>query len=927
MEFTGRARRQFAQAIESLEPRRMMAAVRLFSSVTNAIENSGQPLVVTVVRDAASVASALTVNLTYTGSAIAGTDYAAAPASITIPANQRFANLSISTLNDSVFTPARTLNVNLAPGSGYTLDAASTRIGRLTIRDDEMPTGSVSVISAPAAGDFSFWGPNATRSVVAVTGQPFTSANRVVVNPAPANVWDVQLATQNTIAINTGDVMFLQFFARTTAAGASGQIQAVFEQNQSPWTKSLITTVSVSGNTWQAFYLPFSAAIDYGLPGGTGAVAAQLSFQLGSIAQSIEIAGVQLSRFPAGVNANDLPQASQTYQGRSGSDLSWRDAAEARVEQIRKGNQTIEIVDTSGNLISGATVRALQTEHQFGFGTAVAHSALFNPNATQQSNYRQLLLKYFNSRVVAEWEMKWPAWETYTGWTFDMMNWFAANGIDKVRGHNLVWPNWDLMPASAGSTYGGINYRSDPNKPDAQEEYEAHVTVDGQAAARTWLRNRVNNHITSIAGNAAIKGKITEWDVVNEAVYNRDVQNALGNNDAELVQWFNRAKQTDPNAKMYLNDYPPMDRGSHLDRYFDQLQYLKNSGAAIEGLGFQSHFNQRTPNIADMQATFDRFAALGLTMQVTEFDSTLSDEQLRADFMRDYALLAFSQPGVDAFLHWGFWAGSHWLPEAALFDMNFNPRPHGQVWMDLMDSIWKSDVTTTTTTNGRSTPRLFFGDYRITVNYNGLSANFTRTLGSTTTGPTRLTIADNVAPAVASSSDSIDAGFRADFDFTENVSSSISAADITVRNLTTNVNLPASAWTFSTTNVAGKTKLIVRLNGVPANGNYRVSLNGAGITDLSGNAMTAAASRTFFVLNGDANRDRVVNFGDLLVLASNYDRTGMTYGQGDFNFDGRVDFGDLLLLASNYETALPAAVIEPASARQRRRVSRSISIV
>src|SRR5207237_1136138 len=53
-------------------------------------------------------------------------------------------------------------------------------------------------------------------------------------------------------------------------------------------------------------------------------------------------------------------------------------------------------------------------------------------------------------------------------------------------------------------------------------------------------------------------------------------------------------------------------------------------------------------------------------------------------------------------------------------------------------------------------------------------------------------------------------------------------------------------------------------------GNYRATLAAGGVADLAGNATTAPITLDFFALAGDATRDRVVNFDDLLVLAKNY---------------------------------------------------------
>ena len=61
---------------------------------------------------------------------------------------------------------------------------------------------------------------------------------------------------------------------------------------------------------------------------------------------------------------------------------------------------------------------------------------------------------------------------------------------------------------------------------------------------------------------------------------------------------------------------------------------------------------------------------------------------------------------------------------------------------------------------------------------------------------------------------------------------------------------------------------------------------------------------------GDANRDGLVDVGDLGILAANYGQDLATdlpnatawewYGYGDFNSDGVVDVGDLGILAANY---------------------------
>jgi ELWxxDGT repeat protein len=99
--------------------------------------------------------------------------------------------------------------------------------------------------------------------------------------------------------------------------------------------------------------------------------------------------------------------------------------------------------------------------------------------------------------------------------------------------------------------------------------------------------------------------------------------------------------------------------------------------------------------------------------------------------------------------------------------------------------------------------------------------------------------------------------------------------------------------------------LSVTLKGA-TDGNYHLSLLPDGLADLSGNAMTNGADVDFFLLRGDANHDRVVDFNDLVKLAQNYNTAGKSFEEGDFNFDGKVDFNDLVILAQRYNTSLAA---------------------
>jgi hypothetical protein len=94
-----------------------------------------------------------------------------------------------------------------------------------------------------------------------------------------------------------------------------------------------------------------------------------------------------------------------------------------------------------------------------------------------------------------------------------------------------------------------------------------------------------------------------------------------------------------------------------------------------------------------------------------------------------------------------------------------------------------------------------------------------------------------------------------------------------------------------------------------ADGNYRLTIAAGALPGLA-----TAMQYDYFILAGDVNHDRSVDFQDLAAMAQHYNTTGgMTWAQGDFNGDGNVDFLDLARLAQRYNTALPAPVVGAAA--------------
>ena len=144
----------------------------------------------------------------------------------------------------------------------------------------------------------------------------------------------------------------------------------------------------------------------------------------------------------------------------------------------------------------------------------------------------------------------------------------------------------------------------------------------------TALRNAVINHVTQVATH--YRGKIYAWDVVNEAFADGG---SGGRRDSNLQRtgndWieaaFRAARAADPGAKLCYNDYNTDGINAKSTGIYNMVRDFKSRGVPIDCVGFQSHLGTSLPG--DYQANLQRFADLGVDVQITELDITQGGNQ------------------------------------------------------------------------------------------------------------------------------------------------------------------------------------------------------------------------------------------------------------------------------------------------------------
>lgn len=325
---------------------------------------------------------------------------------------------------------------------------------------------------------------------------------------------------------------------------------------------------------------------------------------------------------------------------------------------------------------------------RFLIGTAITTKQVDDPETAK------LIVKNFNI-VTAEYQMK-PIFLNPEPGVFDfrdadrIVDFCLANGI-LVHGHTLNWymqvPEWWFKGSGK----------------------------DGEATKEELL-DRMHTYITTVVSH--YKGKVYEWDVVNEAIEDNGKPRENGYykilGDSEngwfdyLRKCFIWAREADPDVRLMYNEFHNEYALRKARVQYRMLETLMKEGVKVDGVGYQMHL-ENYPWPSRLLAEWEMKKCLRLrkynpkfTISVTEMDQSVWSPSERKklkknDFQTDRKITArsaekiarrwaeffelYRRAGVSSVAVWGVDDGMSWINTktkkdyALLFDRKLIPKP------------------------------------------------------------------------------------------------------------------------------------------------------------------------------------------------------------------------------------------------------------
>ncbi len=282
------------------------------------------------------------------------------------------------------------------------------------------------------------------------------------------------------------------------------------------------------------------------------------------------------------------------------------------------------------------------------------------------------------------------------------------------RGKNLNTENYDMNDpvlteqAWANTFSWSISGFSEYGSSEAGEGYVSGLTyvalTDEEKADA--LDYEMRRYIKSMM--EASEGYITAWDVVDEPMDDDNPANIKqgpeSTDDLEdgefywqdflgrdyAVKAFQYARQYGgSDVKLFINDYGlETADGQKLDGLLDLVDYIESQGATVDGIGTEMHLDVTTADITAIGQMFQKLAATGKLVRISQLDmgigdgtltANVTDEQYQEQAELYQQIIEAYMTHVPAAQRYGI---THWSPVDASTSASYKPGEPIGLWTE-----------------------------------------------------------------------------------------------------------------------------------------------------------------------------------------------------------------------------------------------------
>lgn len=365
--------------------------------------------------------------------------------------------------------------------------------------------------------------------------------------------------------------------------------------------------------------------------------------------------------------AADRPAGAQVLRG------EWVEASEKAIDQHRKTDIQVIVLDRDDRALQGVTVQVDQLRHDFVLGLAVPTDQAPPKDFAEKPVYR-----CFNAIAL----------DRFTDW--------SARENRTQSPAAQVLKQWAEAIRPVEKSFGRV-VSADPAL-NADE-----LSMLGPGEMQDALMARIDYA-------TALTPRPDRYDLYGDLLHQDVIARKLGHGMVHRMFERARAKRPDATLALRVRDGISLQRGRELVNTALRLQARQ---VPVDAVTIEQRFGGQLNPIALQRMMNNTITRLDLPVSLAGVEVGGPSPAAAAMNLEAVLRLAFAQPGIEGVYLAGLTDEALVEPDAALIDDAGEPTPAGLAFDGLFRGLWWTDLSATTDERGNAQARVFTGWHNV----------------------------------------------------------------------------------------------------------------------------------------------------------------------------------------------------------------------